>query len=178
MSIIHIGHADTKLGRFHVAVENGAVLATQLPDDRRPELEMWLDRHRPGAQLVEGGDPLLENVAAQLTEWAAGERSDFDLPLADQGTAFQAAVWKALEAIPYGEVASYADVAAAIGKPGAARAVGQANNRNPLAPFVPCHRVVTADGGLGGYGGGEALKVEMLKLEGVSVGPGGAVRTP
>ena len=95
-----------------------------------------------------------------------GERRSFDLPLAPAGTPFQRAVWAELRRIPYGETRSYAQIAAGIGKPGAARAVGQANHRNPLPVFIPCHRVIGASGKLSGYGGGLELKQKLLELEG------------
>lgn len=107
-------------------------------------------------------------AAAQLTEYFAGERRHFDLELADvAATSFQREVWSALGKIPYGEVHTYAEVAAATGRPRASRAVGNANHANPWPVVVPCHRVVAATG-LGGYGGGEEVKRFLLALEGVS----------
>ncbi len=104
-------------------------------------------------------------AAEQLTEYFAGRRTEFDLPLAPRGTAFQLAVWKALLGISYGETASYGAIARAIGRPGASRAVGAATGRNPLSLVVPCHRVVGADGTLTGYGGGLDRKAWLLDLE-------------
>jgi methylated-DNA-[protein]-cysteine S-methyltransferase len=101
----------------------------------------------------------------QLRAYFAGELRDFDLPLAPRGTEFQLRVWDALRAIPYGETASYQEVAAMVGKPHASRAVGAANGRNPIAVIVPCHRVIGADGTLTGYGGGLARKRVLLELE-------------
>ncbi len=101
----------------------------------------------------------------QLDEYFAGERREFELELAPTGTPFQLSVWRALCAIPYGETASYGEVAAAVGQPGAARAVGGANNRNPIAIVVPCHRVIGAAGTLFGYGGGLDRKQQLLALE-------------
>src|SRR5262245_43736605 len=101
----------------------------------------------------------------QLSEYFAGERRAFDLPLAPDGTAFQRRVWAALAAIPYGRTTSYAAVAEAIGHPGSARAVGAANGANPLAIVVPCHRVIGADGTLAGYAGGLDAKRTLLTLE-------------
>ena len=89
----------------------------------------------------------------------------FDLPLAPKGTAFQQSVWRALESIPYGEVRSYGDIARQIGNPKACRAIGGANNRNPIAIVIPCHRVIGADGRLVGYGGGLDKKEMLLSLE-------------
>src|SRR5205807_7804717 len=99
--------------------------------------------------------PLLEVAGAQLAEYFAGNRTGFDLPLADPGgTAFERAVWAAIAAIPYGEMATYGEIAGQVGEPDAARAVGVACNRNPLPIVVPCHRVVGAGGKLVGLGGG------------------------
>ena len=111
-------------------------------------------------------DQVLRTAHRQLEDYFAGRRRRFDLPLAAAGTAFQQSVWRALAAIPWGEVRSYRDIAAAIGKPQAMRAVGAANGRNPLPIVVPCHRVIGADGSLTGFGGGLPLKVQLLTLEG------------
>lgn len=104
-------------------------------------------------------------AVAQLSAYFAGDRLDFDLPLAPRGTAFQREVWKALSAIPAGETQSYGDVARAIGRPGASRAVGAANGRNPLAIVVPCHRVIGANGRLTGYASGLERKRWLLDHE-------------
>jgi len=108
---------------------------------------------------------LLTRAAEQLAEYLAGERTVFDLPFAPGGTPFQRDVWQALNGIPYGKTVSYAVLAGAIGRPRAARAVGQANGANPLPIFYPCHRVVASGGGVGGYGGGLELKRWLLALE-------------
>lgn len=105
------------------------------------------------------------DVAAQLDEYFAGARTAFDLELAPRGTAFQRAVWDALLDIPYGETASYSEVARRIGRPTAVRAVGAANNRNRVAIVIPCHRVIGANGALVGYGGGLWRKERLLALE-------------
>jgi methylated-DNA-[protein]-cysteine S-methyltransferase len=106
-------------------------------------------------------------VTAQLAAYFDGELMDFDLPLAPHGTAFQLAVWAELTRIPYGATTSYGDIAKALGKsPVASRAVGAANGRNPIPIIIPCHRVIGADGGLTGYGGGLDRKLTLLKVEG------------
>ena len=107
--------------------------------------------------------PLLRR---QLGEYFAGERTAFELPLAPAGTPFQRIVWDALLAIPYGETRSYGELAAAVGKPGAARAVGRANHDNPIGVVIPCHRVIGAGGSLTGYAGGLDRKRYLLELEG------------
>ena len=109
--------------------------------------------------------PVLAAARRQLGEYFAGERTDFDLPLAARGTAFQRKVWDALRRIEYGTTRSYGQIADEIGAPGAARAVGAANHDNPLAIVVPCHRVVGANGSLVGYAGGLDQKRALLELE-------------
>ena len=115
---------------------------------------------------LEATDAVLDACASQLAEYFAGERTRFRLPLAPAGTAFQRSVWKALEQIPYGQLNSYADIAAVIGKPRAVRAVGAANGRNPIPIVVPCHRVIGSDGSLTGFAGGLETKRRLLELEG------------
>lgn len=105
------------------------------------------------------------DVRAQLEEYFDGDRREFDLPLAPEGTEFQLAVWDALLRIPYGQTAGYGELAAWIGKPTASRAVGAANGRNPISIIVPCHRVIGASGDLTGYGGGLERKRTLLDLE-------------
>ena len=104
-------------------------------------------------------------VFRELDEYFQGKRKTFDIPLRTHGTAFQEKVWAALRAIPYGEVRSYKEVAEAIGHPKAYRAVGMANNANPIFIIVPCHRVIGSDGSLTGYGGGLPMKKALLSLE-------------
>lgn len=108
---------------------------------------------------------LSNRAANELQEYFAGKRRQFDVPLRLSGTPFQREVWQALRRIPYGQTRSYGEVAASIGHPGASRAVGQANNRNPLPIFVPCHRVIAADGSLAGYAFGPKVKQFLLDLE-------------
>jgi methylated-DNA-[protein]-cysteine S-methyltransferase len=111
-------------------------------------------------------DARFDRVVNQLTEYFAGRRTDFDLDLRpDGGSAFERRVWAALLEIPYGETASYGEIAARIGHPGKARAVGRANGRNPIAIVCPCHRVIGSDGSLTGYGGGLENKRTLLDLE-------------
>jgi methylated-DNA-[protein]-cysteine S-methyltransferase len=114
-----------------------------------------------------GGDPspLLARAGEQLSEYFAGTRREFDLPIAPGGTDFQLACWRALAEIPYGETRSYGQQADRIGKPDRARAVGAANGANPIAIILPCHRVIGADGSLTGFGGGLETKRRLLDLE-------------
>lgn len=113
----------------------------------------------------EGETPLLQQAKRELLEYFAGTRRTFSVPLNPQGTAFQQAVWAALRKIPYGETRSYGAIAAAIGNPKAARAVGSANNKNPILIFTPCHRVVGAGGALVGFAAGLPVKEALLALE-------------
>jgi methylated-DNA-[protein]-cysteine S-methyltransferase len=108
---------------------------------------------------------LIKKARVQLDEYFAGKRKVFDLPLSFTGTDFQKKVWDALLTIPYGETRSYGGIAARIGNPKASRAVGMANNRNPISIICPCHRVIGADASLVGYGGGLDVKQFLLDLE-------------
>lgn len=107
----------------------------------------------------------LRAYVGELQQYFAGRRRQFDFPLDLRGTDFQLACWQALLAIPYGETRSYGDIARAVGRPQGFRAVGMANNRNPAAIVVPCHRVIASDGTLCGYGGGLEIKRNLLELE-------------
>ena len=109
-------------------------------------------------------------TCSELEEYFAGKRREFSFALDLRGTDFQLACWHALLAIPYGETRSYGDIARAVGRPQGFRAVGMANNRNPVAIVVPCHRVIASDGTLCGYGGGLDVKRKLLELEGALSG--------
>jgi methylated-DNA-[protein]-cysteine S-methyltransferase len=110
-------------------------------------------------------DDAFGDAVAQLTEYFAGGRTEFDLRLAPRGTPFQQQVWAALREVPYGETTTYGELAARIGRPSASRAVGHANGHNPISIIVPCHRVIGTSGGLTGYGGGLPRKRFLLALE-------------
>jgi O-6-methylguanine DNA methyltransferase len=122
------------------------------------------------ALRFEIADAKMADYALELGEYFAGSRREFSFPLDLRGTEFQLACWRALLAIPYGETRSYADIARAVGRPQGFRAVGMANNRNPVAIVVPCHRVIASDGSLCGYGGGLDIKRKLLELEGALSG--------
>jgi methylated-DNA-[protein]-cysteine S-methyltransferase len=125
-------------------------------------------------------DEPFADVREQLSEYFSGERLDFELPLAPDGTAFQRRVWDALQEIPYGETTTYGELARRLGRPSASRAVGLANGRNPIAVIVPCHRVIGSDGSLTGYGGGLERKRFLLEREAARVrrSPATAARGP
>lgn len=149
-----IWYRRTSLGVIGIEERNGAVT------------RLFFAESQPGpTDSVEKETPLVTEAFSQLESYLRGERRCFDLPLRPHGTPFMQEVWTALLAIPYGATASYKDIAEAVGKPGAARAVGQANNRNPIAIVIPCHRVVGANGKLTGYAGGLPVKQALLRLE-------------
>ena len=135
---------------LRIGLEDGAVVSLKSAEETHPE--------KPSC-------PAALAVTNQLTEYFSGARAEFDVPLAPSGTPFQQLVWKELRRIPYGEVRTYGQIAAAIGHPKAARAVGQAANRNPLWILIPCHRVVGKNGNLTGYAGGLTMKQTLLELE-------------
>ena len=137
----------------------------EFSDRRMLEAQLATLRRRFAAPLVPGRNRWLDALRGQLDEYFAARRRRFDLPLVIRGTPFQEQVWRTLLEIPYGETWSYRDVAARIGQSGATRAVGTANGMNRIAIVIPCHRVVNADGRLGGYGGGVWRKQFLLDLE-------------
>ena len=148
---------DSPLGPLTLVVDDeGALVRLAMPDQR----------HLPDAAAFgERDDTVAADAVAQLAEYFAGTRTAFDLALNPTGTPFQHRVWGALRGIPYGETWSYGRLATHLGSPGASRAVGLANGRNPIGIVVPCHRVVGADGSLTGYAGGVARKEWLLAHE-------------
>lgn len=124
------------------------------------------DTALPGI-VMPGDCPLFAQTEKELSEYFAGKRKVFTVPVSLSGTGFQLKVWQALTDIPYGETRSYGDIAKAIGSPNSCRAVGGANHNNPVSIIVPCHRVIGADGSLTGYGGGLTIKRYLLRLEGI-----------
>lgn len=126
-------------------------------------------RSKSNIEFAESDEEMRE-YTRELDEYFAGDRKQFAFPLDLRGTNFQIACWRALLEIPYGETRTYADIARAVGKANGFRAVGMANNRNPIAIVVPCHRVIASDGTLCGYGGGLEIKRKLLELEGALSG--------
>jgi methylated-DNA-[protein]-cysteine S-methyltransferase len=149
---------DTPLGEMTLVAAGTGELAG---------LYMEQHRHRPPLETFGArDDSILPTVQQQLKEYFAGERSTFDVPLKLTGTPFQQRVWEALQTIPYGEVTTYGQLAATLGLvPGASRAVGLANGKNPVSIIVPCHRVIGSTGSLTGYGGGLDRKQRLLDHE-------------
>jgi AraC family transcriptional regulator of adaptative response/methylated-DNA-[protein]-cysteine methyltransferase len=157
--VIHYAVIDTTLGSMLVAASDKGVCCLAFGEGE-PELRARF----PKAELVEGGEgfrALFEQVATAVEKPGTGQ----DIPLDVQGTAFQQRVWNELRRIPPGETRSYGELAAALGKPSASRAVGGANGANNIAVLIPCHRVIAADGSLGGYAYGTQIKAELLRRE-------------
>jgi methylated-DNA-[protein]-cysteine S-methyltransferase len=146
----------TPIGELTMIGDGHALSALYFPDHAR----------RPGTETFGiRDDGAFPDAREQLADYFAGERTSFDLALAPRGNEFQQKVWRLLRTIPYGQTRSYGQLAAQLGDPGLARAVGAANGRNPISIVVPCHRVVGHDGSLTGYAGGLARKAYLLELE-------------
>lgn len=148
------------VGTLALVADDAGLVALLWPDDAPARVPLPVQQDDPA-------HPVLAAAASQLREYFAGARIAFDLPLAPRGTTFQRAVWTALGQIPFGETRSYAEVARAIGRPAATRAVGAANGRNPLSIVLPCHRVIGSGGALTGFAGCLAAKRWLLAHEGV-----------
>jgi methylated-DNA-[protein]-cysteine S-methyltransferase len=165
---LHTTTFATPAGLFSCALDAaGAVVATAFGDVSALRLRL------PAGALTSAA-PAAARVHEQVREYFAGARRSFDLPLAPVETEFQQRVWTALRAIPFGETRTYREVAAAIGNPAAARAVGRANATNPLCLLVPCHRVIGSDGSLTGFAFGEGIKRWLLDHERASASQGRA----
>jgi AraC family transcriptional regulator, regulatory protein of adaptative response / methylated-DNA-[protein]-cysteine methyltransferase len=165
---IRFAIVPSPLGRLLIAATERGVCTVTLGDTEE-QLERRLRAEFPRA-VVERDDGSLAALAGRVVAHIRGDGPAHDLPLDVRGTAFQQQVWRALLAIPYGETRSYAQVAAAIGRPTATRAVARACATNPVAVVIPCHRVVRSDGGLGGYAGGVERKERLLEVEGAREG--------
>ncbi|MCH8862339.1 MAG: methylated-DNA--[protein]-cysteine S-methyltransferase [Proteobacteria bacterium] len=164
MTLIHMETIATKLGDFTIALRGGAVSAAEFGDGK-DRIESILARRFGGVQLVTGD--ARSDAASAVRRYFAGDLRALDSIAVDLvGTDFQMRVWRALQNIPVGETRSYGGIAASIGAAKAFRAVGLANNRNPVSLIVPCHRVIGADGSLTGYAGGLPAKEWLLRHEG------------
>lgn len=153
--MIHFRTIDSPIGPLTLAGHNSVLTNLRMVDQTyEPSHAGWI----PDSDAF-------PDVVKQLDAYFSGELIDFDIELELRGTKFQQQVWKALLEIPYGETRSYGEIAKQIGAPGAARAIGLANGRNPIAIIVPCHRVIGASGSLTGYGGGLDRKQTLLRLE-------------
>lgn len=147
---------DTKIGPIGIGEKKGKITDIFFKDE---------DLEKSKEPMVVGETGLIKEAGRQLDEYLKGQRKNFDLPLDPRGTDFQKSAWQALLTIPYGEVRSYKQIAEQVGRPKACRAIGMANNRNPIAIVIPCHRVIGANGKLVGYGGGLDIKEFLLDLE-------------
>ena len=155
---------ETPIGPMRAGATDLAIVLCDFADRAMIGAQLTAVRRRIGP-THEGSSPLLDRLAAQLDEYFGGSRRDFDLPLHLPGSDFQERVWSELRQIPYGQTISYRQLAERVEAGAAYRAVGRANGSNRVAVIVPCHRVVAANGGLGGYGGGLAAKRLLLDLE-------------
>ncbi len=155
---------DTPIGRLTLGATDRALVLCDFSERPMMPTQLASVRRRIGPTSP-GISALLDRAEAQLREYLAAERSEFDLPIEAPGSAFQERVWDELRAIPYGATLSYGELAARVGAPAGSRAVGRANGSNRVAVIIPCHRVISAGGALGGYGGGLAAKRRLLDLE-------------
>ncbi len=155
---------ESPLGELRVAATRSGIVKVGFPTGPRSDFNAWLMQRVPGAERVETV-AVLEEACLQLRAYFAGGLREFKLPLDLRGSDFQLRVWEALARIPFGETRTYGEIAAALGRPGASRAVGAASGANPLPIVLPCHRVVAASGRLGGFGGGLAAKRFLLAFE-------------
>ncbi len=155
------------LGTLSIIADDEGLRALLLPGEMEnlPKGDSGGSGSKAEAKIKPISQSVIDATKEQLTQYFKGERKVFDLPLAPKGTELQKKVWAALLEIPYGETRSYGDIAEAVGNPKGARAVGMANNRNPIAIIIPCHRVIGKDGSMVGYGGGIPAKEKLLELE-------------
>lgn len=150
-------YVDSPIGKLLIAGDNETIRQINFAKNGKPT------KPQPDWQETSRGP--VARAARQLREYFAGKRTDFDLPLAPEGTEFQRSVWRRLQEIPYGETISYGELARRVGNPKASRAVGAANGQNPIPIVIPCHRVIGANGKLTGFGGGLPTKEALLALE-------------
>lgn len=171
MNTIHWADVETPVGHLKVASSDAGLAYVELPRANGRGFRGWLKRHASEATALEAFAPNRLAIR-QLLEFLEEKRHEFDLALDLRATDFQRAVYGELQKIPYGECRSYADIAQALGRPNAQRAVGAANGANPLPFVIPCHRVIASGGQLHGYAGGRALKAKLLAMESSSPAPG------
>jgi O-6-methylguanine DNA methyltransferase len=160
-----ISTLETPIGAMRLAATRRGLCKITLGNETQNSFKRWLSAKRLSISPTPEAEAALRQTETQLLEYLSGTRRQFDLPLDLRGTTFQQIVWNAVTAIPYGETTTYGAIAAHIGRPSAARAVGAANGANPVPVVVPCHRVLGTDGALTGYGGGLPVKRALLALE-------------
>ena len=164
MDVIHTVDFETPIGSLRIASTSTGLAYVQLPHANGRGFDGWRTRHAKTAAVKQGFEPNRLYVT-QIREFLEGKREEFDLPLDVRGTEFQVAVYGELAKIPFGETRTYGEVAEALGRPTATRAVGAANGANPISLVLPCHRVIATSGQLQGYGGGLDLKAKLLAME-------------
>ncbi len=157
---------NTELGMLRIAFTKDAMVKLDFPNQTKEEMITWLKRNFVDINKYDGNK---NEFSKSVTNFLEGKTKNLDIPIQLHGTDFQERVWEQLRTIPYGEVRTYKDIAVGIGNEKGSRAVGLANNRNPIPIIIPCHRVVGSNGSLVGFGGGLDLKVKLLELEGISV---------
>jgi AraC family transcriptional regulator of adaptative response/methylated-DNA-[protein]-cysteine methyltransferase len=163
--VVSVTRVPTPLGPMLMGCTDGALCLLEFVDRRMLPRQIQRIRRRLGAVFVPGENAVTREAAGELTAWFEGDLRDFSVPVLSLGSPFQLRVWEELRRVPYGETASYGDIAARVERPEAVRAVGTANGANAIAVVVPCHRVIGADGRLSGYGGGVWRKRRLLDLE-------------
>jgi O-6-methylguanine DNA methyltransferase len=164
MDVIHTAEFESPIGSLRIASTSVGLAHIQLPHANGRGFDGWRTRHAASAVVKQGFEPNRVCVA-QILEFLEGKRETFDLPVDLRGTDFQVAVYQEVARVPFGETRSYKEIAVAIGRPTATRAVGAANGANPVSLVVPCHRVISTSGHLHGYGGGLDLKAKLLAME-------------
>lgn len=165
VDVVNVDWIDSPVGPLLAGATRDALVLLEFSERSILEEQLQTVRRRFNTKIAPGSNRWLDTLRGQLDEYFAGQRRDFELPLAYPGTTFQERVWSALLRIPYGETRSYVDLARSIGDARASRAVGTANGMNRIAIVIPCHRVINANGELGGYGGGLWRKRILLDLE-------------
>ena len=166
---IRLAWMETPLGPMIAGATDSAVCLLEFTDRRMLETQFHVLRRRFGLPMIPGESQHLERLRCELAEYFVGKRREFAVPLSFPCTEFEQEVWRKLLEIPYGATRSYQELARTVGRPGASRALGTANGKNRIAILIPCHRVVTQNGELGGYGGGLWRKRILLDLEKASL---------
>lgn len=162
---LYTAEIETPLGSMVAIADTHALYLLEFTDCRHLAREVERVKRRTKLAMIPGRTPVIDSIEKELQQYFAGALTEFKTPLVFLGTDFQKTVWHALRNIPHGETRSYADLAKAIGRPKAYRAVARANSTNQLPIIVPCHRVINTNGDLGGYSGGVSRKERLLQLE-------------
>ncbi len=178
LECVRLRWVETPLGPMVAGASDAGVCQLSFLGESDIDAELRGLRDGLGCAVLPGRHPFLDQLQTELETYFAGQLQQFTLPLHQPGTAFQQAVWSALQAIPFGATCSYRDIATAVGRPGATRAVGTTNGRNRIAIVIPCHRVINAGGALGGYGGGLERKRWLLRHEAATASAAASAPAP